>query len=414
MISLCTLGAVFLAVTGAEALYADLGHFGRLPIRIAWSASFCRRWRSTISGRARSSSPTRRRSRIRSFCSTPTGRASDGGAGGGRDRDREPGGDHRRLFADQPGDPARLVAAPGNPPHLGASGRPDLHAARERAAADRRAPPGGAVPLVERARLGLRHRRHRHHGGHRHDGIRGRLADVALVAYRRCGADCAVPVHRPDLSRRQHAQGRRRRLGAAGARRRADAGHVHVAARQPAPVREDPPPGNAARRPGAHPGEEAAARVPGTAVFLTGDPFSAPTALLHSLKHYKVLHEQNVIVTSRPRTRRASSGKRVRMEPVDRPSRACCCVSATWRRRTFPRRSASPASSACSSTSCRLVLSVPPHVAAGAALRHAALAGPPVHRARPHPPTTPPTTSRFRATAWSRSAPRLRSEAAAP
>jgi len=30
------LGAVFLCVTGAEALYADLGHFGRKPIRIAW------------------------------------------------------------------------------------------------------------------------------------------------------------------------------------------------------------------------------------------------------------------------------------------------------------------------------------------------------------------------------------------
>ena len=30
------LGAVVLAVTGAEALYADMGHFGRAPIRIAW------------------------------------------------------------------------------------------------------------------------------------------------------------------------------------------------------------------------------------------------------------------------------------------------------------------------------------------------------------------------------------------
>ena len=38
-------------------------------------------------------------------------------------------------------------------------------------------------------------------------------------------------------------------------------------------------------------------RVPGTAVFLTSDPASAPTALLHSLKHYKVLHERNVILT---------------------------------------------------------------------------------------------------------------------
>jgi KUP system potassium uptake protein len=38
-------------------------------------------------------------------------------------------------------------------------------------------------------------------------------------------------------------------------------------------------------------------RVPGTAVFLTAAPDSAPTALLHSLKHYKVLHESNVILT---------------------------------------------------------------------------------------------------------------------
>ncbi|MGC7995784.1 KUP/HAK/KT family potassium transporter, partial [Salmonella enterica] len=33
---LVTLGAVFLAVTGGEALYADLGHFGRKPIQSAW------------------------------------------------------------------------------------------------------------------------------------------------------------------------------------------------------------------------------------------------------------------------------------------------------------------------------------------------------------------------------------------
>ncbi len=32
-----TLGIVFLAVTGGEALYADMGHFGRLPIRLGWT-----------------------------------------------------------------------------------------------------------------------------------------------------------------------------------------------------------------------------------------------------------------------------------------------------------------------------------------------------------------------------------------
>ena len=37
--------------------------------------------------------------------------------------------------------------------------------------------------------------------------------------------------------------------------------------------------------------------VPGTAVFLTSDPEFSPTALLHNLKHNKVLHEQNVILT---------------------------------------------------------------------------------------------------------------------
>src|SRR5882724_8191967 len=36
MIGFVTLGAVFLAVTGAEALYADLGHFGKRPLQDAW------------------------------------------------------------------------------------------------------------------------------------------------------------------------------------------------------------------------------------------------------------------------------------------------------------------------------------------------------------------------------------------
>jgi KUP system potassium uptake protein len=35
--SFLVLGAVFLCVTGAEALYADMGHFGRRPIQMAWS-----------------------------------------------------------------------------------------------------------------------------------------------------------------------------------------------------------------------------------------------------------------------------------------------------------------------------------------------------------------------------------------
>jgi KUP system potassium uptake protein len=58
--------------------------------------------------------------------------------------------------------------------------------------------------------------------------------------------------------------------------------------------------------------------VPGTAVFLTSDPASAPTALMHSLKHYKVLHEQNVIlsVVTAPEPT-VSESDRVKMEPIN-------------------------------------------------------------------------------------------------
>ena len=59
------------------------------------------------------------------------------------------------------------------------------------------------------------------------------------------------------------------------------------------------------------------ATVPGTAVFLTSDPMSAPTALLHSLKHYKVLHEKNVILTIETADRpRVPPTERVSIEPV--------------------------------------------------------------------------------------------------
>ncbi|MEJ2623791.1 MAG: KUP/HAK/KT family potassium transporter, partial [Pseudolabrys sp.] len=58
-------------------------------------------------------------------------------------------------------------------------------------------------------------------------------------------------------------------------------------------------------------------KVPGTAVFLTSDPDFAPSALLHSLKHYKVLHEQNVILTIETAdTPRVDAAERVRIAPV--------------------------------------------------------------------------------------------------
>ena len=58
-------------------------------------------------------------------------------------------------------------------------------------------------------------------------------------------------------------------------------------------------------------------RAPGTAIFLTSDPEVAPVALMHNLKHNKVLHEKNVILTVHTADRpRVADSHRVTMEPI--------------------------------------------------------------------------------------------------
>ena len=59
-------------------------------------------------------------------------------------------------------------------------------------------------------------------------------------------------------------------------------------------------------------------RVPGTAIFLTSDPDTAPVALMHNLKHNKVLHEKNVIATVRiAETPRVAEADRVHITPFN-------------------------------------------------------------------------------------------------
>jgi KUP system potassium uptake protein len=56
-------------------------------------------------------------------------------------------------------------------------------------------------------------------------------------------------------------------------------------------------------------------RVRGAAIFLTGDPDTAPAALMHNLKHNQVLHEQIIILTVRTlETPRAPESERVKVE----------------------------------------------------------------------------------------------------
>lgn len=59
-------------------------------------------------------------------------------------------------------------------------------------------------------------------------------------------------------------------------------------------------------------------RAPGTAIFLTSDPSMAPVALMHNLKHNKVLHEKNIVLTiETAETPRVREEDRVRIEPVN-------------------------------------------------------------------------------------------------
>ncbi len=59
-------------------------------------------------------------------------------------------------------------------------------------------------------------------------------------------------------------------------------------------------------------------RAPGTAIFLTSDPDIAPVALMHNLKHNKVLHEKNIVLTVvTAETPRVREDDRIRIEPVN-------------------------------------------------------------------------------------------------
>ena len=59
-------------------------------------------------------------------------------------------------------------------------------------------------------------------------------------------------------------------------------------------------------------------RAPGTAIFLTSDNTTAPVALMHNLKHNKVLHEKNVILTVKTAdVPRVPENERVSMESIN-------------------------------------------------------------------------------------------------
>ena len=118
-VGLAVMGLIFLVVTGAEALYADLGHFGRKPIRMAWlwvvqpalDTQLFRPRRPSAFG------PASHRASLLSIVSE-LGAVTDGGPGDRRHSHRQPGRNHGGLLVHAPGDPAGPAAAAGDPTHV--------------------------------------------------------------------------------------------------------------------------------------------------------------------------------------------------------------------------------------------------------------------------------------------------------
>ena len=112
VIGAIVLGSVFLAVTGAEALYADMGHFGRSPIRWAWMCFVfpCLALNYLGQGAMILRSPETADEPV-----LPDGAGMGDAAAGHpvlrRDSHRQSGGHHRRVLADAPGRAARPSAA---------------------------------------------------------------------------------------------------------------------------------------------------------------------------------------------------------------------------------------------------------------------------------------------------------------
>ncbi len=143
------LGGIFLCVTGAEALYADMGHFGKSPIRFAWSwivfpclvLNYAGQSAIALSGESD------RQQRL-----LP---AMPGAAAGSVDLlgdcghyHRQPVDHHRLVLHDPAGDPAWLAAAPAYQTDIGAGLWPDLCWRRQLAVDDSHHRADAAVPKV--------------------------------------------------------------------------------------------------------------------------------------------------------------------------------------------------------------------------------------------------------------------------
>ena len=250
-ISFAILGAAFLAVTGGEAMYADMGHFGAASIRLSWFAVVlpCLVLNYFGQGGLLLAEPT---AIDNPFYQLAPGLAalSSGGLRHGRHRHRQPSHHLGRLLAHPAVDPAWVPAQDAHRPHGGRRDRADLPAARQLAAGRRDARGRAGLRLLGRAGGRLRHRGLGAHGHHDGAGGAGRRA-MGLPAGCRAGGERRLLRHRPRLLLGQRREAVRGRLVSPDAGPRRGLPDADVAARHDprrATARRDARAGVAARR----------------------------------------------------------------------------------------------------------------------------------------------------------------------
>ena len=292
------LGAVVLAVTGAEALYADMGHFGKRPIRLAWFGlvfpalllNYFGQGAIVLRDPSTATNPF--------FLLAP--QLAPMAARCHRDDrrgDRVAGTDLGCVLTHATECAAGLLTTCDDRAHVALAGRADLHSRDQQRVDGRLSATRRRVPQFDSPGRSVRHRRDRYDGDHVDSVLRRCALTMELVA-----------------RARRHAHGRisvRRHFAAlANAIKFEHGGWVPVAiAIGVFTLMSTWKKGRVMLNEVLHAGSlplslflddverRKPPRVSGTAVFMTSSADGVPVVLLHHLKHNKVLHEQVVLMS---------------------------------------------------------------------------------------------------------------------
>ena len=298
VIGLTVMGLVFLSVTGAEALYADLGHFGRRPISFAWmwlvfpslALNYLGQGALVLSNPSALENPFFRLYPqwalfpMIVLATLATVIASQAVITGAFSLTRQ------AVQLD-------LMPTSRRSSHVRGHGRPNLLASYKLAFARQRALRRYRVPRFEPSRLCLRRIRHRHDGHH--------LVMAFFIIWKLWGwsiwraAALILPLVLIELAFfmaniLKIVEGGWLPLAIAGCVGLVMATWIRGARLVQKEFRK-----NEAELDWLIKKLEAKPplRVSGTAVFLTPDVNSAPTSLMHNLKHNRILHERNIVLS---------------------------------------------------------------------------------------------------------------------